>query len=245
MKGNVAIVTGSTKGIGLGIAEELARQGASVVVTGRHQDECDEVSARIASEFKVETAGVACDMGRPQEIKKLVESTVSRFGKLDIFVNNAGIFPFKPLGEISEDEYGEVLGINLKGSFFSIKEASAAMKPGGKITIISSIASMVGFPGLAHYCASKGGVNGLVRAAALELAPMKINVNAVAPGAIETPGASGAMDDAARAQTASAIPWKRWGTPADIAHAVAFLSSEKADYITGQVLVVDGGWTIQ
>ncbi|MFA6907466.1 MAG: SDR family NAD(P)-dependent oxidoreductase [Candidatus Micrarchaeia archaeon] len=245
MLGKVAIVTGSTKGIGKGIAEELARQGASVVVTGRHQPECDAVAKDIASRFKVKSAGVACDMGDPQEIKKLVSGTVSRFGKLDIFVNNAGIYPYRAIGEMGEADWDAVLDINLKGSFFSIKESAAVMKGGGKIVLISSIASMVGFPGLTHYCASKGGVNAMVRAAALELAGRKINVNAVAPGAIETPGASGAMGAAAKKRTASAIPWKRWGTPEDIAHATAFLCSGKADYITGQVLAVDGGWTIQ
>lgn len=245
VKGQVAIVTGSTKGIGLGIAQEFASQGASVVITGRDQKSCDAAAKKIAAKYKVKAIGMACDMGKPDEIKNLVKATVKKFGRLDAFVNNAGIYPFKPLDKLEQAEWDKVLEVNLRGSFFAIKESAAVMKQGGKIVIISSIASLVGFQGLTHYCASKGGVNGLVRAAALELAAKKINVNAVAPGAIETPGTSGGMDENAKKATVAGIPWKRMGKPEDIAHAVAFLCSDKADYITGQVLVVDGGWTIQ
>lgn len=119
------------------------------------------------------------------------------------------------------------------------------MKEGSKIVDISSIASVVGFEGLTHYCASKSGINGFIRALALELASKKINVNAVAPGAIETPGAGGALSGDALQQTLANIPWKRVGQPADIANAVVFLSSPQSDYITGQVIVVDGGWTLR
>ncbi|AJF60955.1 TPA: SDR family oxidoreductase [Candidatus Woesearchaeota archaeon] len=245
MLNKVAVVTGAVKGIGLGIAEEFARQGSYVVIADLEKEECDKTAKEIEAKFKVMALGIKCDMASQKDVKNLVSQTVKKFGKLDIFVNNAGIYPFKPILEITEQDWDKVLDINLKGSFFSISEAAKAMQPGGKIVIISSIASLVGFSGLSHYCASKGGVNGLVRAAALELAAKKINVNAVAPGAIETPGATGAMDEKARQQTMAAIPWKRWGQPEDIAHAAVFLCSEKADYITGQVIVVDGGWTLQ
>ena len=119
------------------------------------------------------------------------------------------------------------------------------MKAGGKIVNISSIASFVGFEGLTHYCASKGGINALVRALALELAPKKINVNAVAPGAINTPGAAGVMTKKEKDQTIAIIPAKRFGLPEDIANTVVFLASNKADYITGQTIIVDGGWTLR
>jgi len=127
--------------------------------------------------------------------------------------------------------------------FLTSQAVSAVMPEGGKIVDISSVASVIGFEGLVHYCASKSGVNGLVRALALELAPRKINVNAVAPGAIETPGAK--SDEKTKQQTLMMIPQKRMGTPEDIANAVVFLASDKSDYITGQVIVVDGGWTLR
>jgi len=117
--------------------------------------------------------------------------------------------------------------------------------PGSKIVSISSIAAFVGFEGLVHYCASKGGINSMIRALALELAPKKINVNAIAPGAIDTPGASRGSDEATRKQTVTAIPWARMGNPGDIANAVVFLVSDKADYITGQTIIIDGGWTLR
>lgn len=244
MKGKCAIVTGSTKGIGLGIAEEFARMGANVVINGRDADECESVAAKIAKKYKVKAIGIVCDMGKPEQIGELVSKSVKKFGRLDIFVNNAGIYPNKMIEKIEEKDWDAVIDINLKGSFYSIKEASRVMKPGGKILMISSIASIIGFPGLAHYCASKGGVSAMVRAAALELAPRKINVNAIAPGAIATPGTGEAKDESSK-RMAEAIPMKRWGTPEDIAHAAAYLCSDGADYVTGHVLVVDGGWTVQ
>ena len=135
--------------------------------------------------------------------------------------------------------------LNLKSIFLCSQAAAKAMPGGGKIVCISSIASFVGFEGLTHYCASKGGINALVRAMALELAPKKINVNAVAPGAIDTPGAQAAFNEKAAKQTIAAIPWGRMGQPQDIASAVVFLASDQADYITGQTIIVDGGWTLR
>ena len=245
MSDKIAIVTGAVKGIGRGIAEELAGQGISIVVADLKSDEADWVAGEIAAKYQVKASGYGCNMGNPSEIKAMVEHTVKMYGKLDIFVNNAGIYPFKPLTEITGKEWDALIDVNLRGSFISIQESAKVMKAGGKIVIISSIASIQGFAGLTHYCASKGGVNGLVRAAALELAPKKINVNAVAPGAIDTPGATGALDEKSKQAMIQGVPWKRWGQPADIANAVSFLASDKSDYITGQVIVVDGGWTIQ
>lgn len=146
---------------------------------------------------------------------------------------------------MTEADWDKVIDVNLKSIFLCSKAAIKKMKAGGKIVNISSIASLVGFEGLVHYCASKGGVNGMVRALALELADKKINVNAIAPGAIETPGVTKALTDDAKKETIAAIPWKKMGKPDDIAQATVFLASEKSNYITGQVLVVDGGWTLR
>jgi len=158
-------------------------------------------------------------------------------------VNNAGIYPFKPFEQMQEADWDRVMNVNLKSIFLCSQRAAKEMKQGGKIVDISSIASFVGFEGLTHYCASKGAINATIRAMALELAPKKINVNAVAPGAIDTPGAKSSQEQIK--QTIAAIPWARMGMPADIANAVVFLASENADYITGQTIIVDGGWTLR
>ena len=160
-------------------------------------------------------------------------------------VNNAGIFPFVPFKDMKESDWDKVLDINLKSVFLCSQEAAKVMPEGGRIVSISSIASFVGFEGLVHYCASKGGINSMVRALALEFAPKKITVNAIAPGAIDTPGANVGSNEEVKKQTIAMIPLARMGQPEDIANAVVFLASDKADYITGQTIIVDGGWTLR
>lgn len=236
-------MTGAKQGIGFGIAMALAKEGCNVVISDLEQAGCEEAAKKVG-ELGVKTLAVACDVSKKDAVDNLISETVKEFGQLDILVNNAGIFPFVPFADMKESDWDKVLNVNLKSMFLCSQAAVKEMKAGGKIVNISSIASFVGFEGLVHYCASKGGVNGMIRALALELAPKKININAVAPGAIDTPGASGGSDEQDK-QTISVIPWARKGTPDDIANAVAFLASDKADYITGQVLVVDGGWTLR
>jgi len=174
----------------------------------------------------------------------MIQATVDEFDSLDVLVNNAGIYPFTPFMDITEEQWDKVIAVNLKSVFLCSQAAARIMPDGSRIIMTSSVASMLGFSGLVHYCASKGGINGLVRALALELAPRQITVNAVAPGSIITPGTSN-IDEGSQKATMAKIPLGRLGKPQDIAAAVAFLASEGAGYITGQVLVVDGGWTIQ
>jgi NAD(P)-dependent dehydrogenase (short-subunit alcohol dehydrogenase family) len=244
LKNKVAIVTGAGQGIGLGIALALAKADCHVVVSDMNQTSCDRAAAKI-KKLGVKTLAVACDVSKKTEVDNLISETVKKFGKLDILVNNAGIFPFVSFLNMTEADWDKVQEVNLKGVFLCAQAAVKKMKAHGKIVNISSVASLIGFEGLVHYCASKGGVNGFTRALALELATKKINVNAVAPGAIETPGLTTAMTKEMKQGTVAAIPWKRMGTPDDIAQAVVFLASDQADYITGQVLVVDGGWTLR
>jgi len=239
LKDKVAIVTGAGQGIGEGIAKKLAAEGAKVVVS----DLNEENAQKVAGEIGENAVAVKCDISLKAEVDSLVSAATEKFGGLDIMVNNAGIYPFKAFNEMTEEDWQKVQDVNLKGTFLTSQTAAKAMKEGSKIVIVSSIAAIQGFAGLTHYCASKGGVNGFVRAAALELAAQKININAVAPGAIDTPGAAGAEEQ--MKQIIQMIPAKRMGEPADIANAVAFLASSESDYITGQVLVVDGGWSIQ
>lgn len=237
-----AIVTGSGQGIGLGIALALAKEGCNVVISDINPETCQKALEEV-TKLGVKAIAITCDVANKDDVGKLVYSTIEKFGQLDILVNNAGIFPFKAFKDLSEADWDKVMSVNLKGVFLCSQAACAVMKPGSKIVNISSIASIVGFEGLVHYCTTKGGVNGFTRTLALEMAPQRINVNAVAPGAIETPGA--AMEEEQKQGTIGLIPLKRIGTPEDIANAVVFLASEDSSYITGQVLVVDGGWTIK
>ena len=242
LKNKVAIVTGAKQGIGYGIASALAKEGCRVVISDLFQDDCDLALQKIENQ---ECLGMAlkCDVSKKEEVDNLIASTVKKFGQLDILVNNAGVYPFQPFLEMKESDWDRVIDINLKSVFLCTQAAIKEMKEGGKIINISSIASLIGFEGLVHYCASKGGLNAMVRALALELAPRKINVNAVAPGGIDTPGA--ASSEEAKKQTIAMVPLKKLGTPEDIANAVVFLASEKSNYITGQTIVVDGGWTLR
>ncbi len=244
LKGKVAIVTGSRRGIGYGIVLALAKEGCNVVVSDMDQKDCENVVKEIEKKG-VKGLAVKCDVSNKPEVDELIAKTMKKFGRLDILVNNAGIYPFVPFLDMTEDNWDKVLDVNLKSVFLCSQAAAKVMKPGSKIVSVSSIASFVGFPGLAHYCASKGGINGMIRALALEMAPKKINVNAVAPGAIDTPGANQSSSEDVKKQTIAAIPWKRMGIPEDIANAVVFLASDRSEYITGQIIAVDGGWTIQ
>lgn len=240
----VAIVTGAARGIGRGIALTLAEAGAKVLVSDLKLEDCEKVVAEIKAKGG-EALAVKCDVSKSQEVTQLVEAAETEFKQLDILVNNAGIYPFKGFLDISEADWDKVMDINLKGTFLCSQTAAKKMKPGSKILSISSIAAFVGFSGLTHYCATKGGIVAMTRALALELASKKINVNSVAPGAIETPGVNIGMNAEMKKQTEAMIPWGRMGVPEDIAQAVAFLVSDQADYITGQTLIVDGGYTLR
>ncbi|MDP2855622.1 MAG: SDR family NAD(P)-dependent oxidoreductase [bacterium] len=244
-KNKTAIITGAGQGIGHGIALALAKEGCNVVVSDINQETCDKAAKDFAG-LGAKVLAIKCDVSNKSEVDNLVAKTIENFGQLDILVNNAGIFPFKSFSQMTEADWDRVMSVNLKSMFLCSQAAIGIMKAGSKIVNISSIAAFVGFEGLAHYCASKGGVSSFTRALALELAPKKININAVAPGAINTPGAVGASSsEEVKKQTIAAIPWGRMGLPEDIANAVVFLASEKADYITGQTIIVDGGWTLR
>jgi len=243
-KNKTAIITGAGQGIGYGIALALAKEGCNVVVSDINQATCDK-AAQDFSGMGVKALGIKCDVSNKAEVDNLVAKTIENFGQLDILVNNAGIYPFKPFGQMTEADWDRVMDVNLKSIFLCSQASINAMKAGSKIINISSIAAFVGFEGLTHYCASKGGVSSFTRALALELAPKKININAVAPGAVDTPGATGSSSEEVKKQTVAAIPLGRMGLAEDIANAVVFLASEKADYIVGQTIIVDGGWTLR
>ena len=253
LKGKVAIVTGGSLGIGYGIVYRLAEAGAKIVITSRNIDEVNKAVNELKQQgFKV--VGIQTDVSIEDNVKKLVEETVKVFGGIDILVNNAGVFPVVPLSQMTLVDFEKVINTNLKGVFLTIKYISEQMikqGKGGKIINITSIdaihPSMVG---LAHYDASKHGVWGFTKNIALELAPHNIQVNAVAPGGILTPGVNKMSGQSAELPrnpepTKMEVPMGRIGVPDDIGKVVLFLSSDMASYMTGSQIVVDGGYLLK
>ena len=238
LSGRTALVTGSTRGIGRAIAETLAGAGARVAVVGRDAERAAEVAAAISRD----AAGVACDVADVASVTALVESVEKAFGQVDILVNNAGLTRDNILFRLKDDDWDAVLDANLRGAFVAIRAAARGMmkRRWGRIINIASVVGITGNKGQANYAASKAGLIGLTKSVAKELASRNILINAVAPGFIDT-DMTGAMTPDARATLSGQIPLERLGSPNDVAGAVAFLASDLASYITGQVLVVDGG----
>ena len=234
----VALVTGSTRGIGRAIADTLGECGARVAVVGRDEARATEV----ARDLGRGAVGFACDVSDTAAVAQLVADVEGEFGTLDILVNNAGITRDNIVMRIRDDDWDAVLDANLRGAFAAIRSASRGMmkRRWGRIINISSIVGLMGNKGQANYAASKAGLIGLTKSVAKELGSRNILVNAVAPGFIDTE-MTAAMTPEARAGLIGAIPLERLGSPADVAAAVAFLASDHAAYITGQVIVVDGG----
>ena len=238
LTGRVALVTGSTRGIGHAIATTLASCGAKVAVAGRDSSRAGEVAASLDPSAR----GFGCDVADPASVVALVESVEKEMGGVDILVNNAGLTRDNILFRIKDDDWDAVLDANLRGAFVAIRAAGRGMmkRRWGRIINIASVVGLIGNKGQANYAASKAGLIGLTKSVAKELASRNVLANAVAPGFIETDMTSALTADA-RTALSTQIPLERLGTPADIAGTVAFLASEHASYITGQVFVVDGG----
>jgi len=252
LRGKTAIITGAAKGMGKAHALKLSGAGAKVVVTDIDVPGCQQVAEEI-KKLKGEAIAVKCDQSKKVDVDNVVKETLKKFGKIDILVNNAGIFPFEPFLEMPEENFEKVIDVNLKGYFLMAQACAKEMQKNqpnekgqkGAIVNISSIAAIVGFAGLAHYCASKGGIIAMSKAIALELAPLGIRINSIDPGAIDTPGASTTkMTEEQRKAMLAPIPMKRQGQVEEIANAVLFLASEESSYMTGSVMVIDGGWTV-
>jgi len=247
LQNKVAIITGAGSGIGKAIAILFAKEGAKVVVANRRVDKGEATVLEIKN-LGGEAIFVQTDVSKWEDVDRMVSKAVATYGKVDILVNNAGIVRFGPLHQTDEVIWNEIININLKGVFYCMKRVITEMlKIGkGKIVNIASIAGLVGFDQIGPYCASKGGIIALTREAALEYAKNKINVNVIAPGVIKTEMTEGMLaDEEVKKGFESQTPYPRLGEPEDIAYAALYLASDEADFVTGEVLVVDGGWTVK
>lgn len=242
LQGKIALVTGASRGIGREIALTLAGYGATVVV---NYNGSEAKANEVVEEIKAaggEACAVQCSVADFAACGEMIQGVLDKYGRIDILVNNAGITRDNLVMKISEEDFDAVLDTNLKGTFNTIKHMYRAFlkQKSGRIINMASVTGILGNPGQANYAASKAGVIGLTKSVARELASRGITVNAVAPGYIDT-DMTQAMTDAAKEAVLSQIPLKRVGNTRDVAEAVAFLASDKASYITGQVISVDGG----
>jgi 3-oxoacyl-[acyl-carrier protein] reductase len=238
LDGKVAIVIGAARGIGEGVAERFVEEGASVVIGDIEDQAGRATTVRLGGTF------VQTDVTRADHAERIVAECLRLHGKLDILVQNAGIFPWTLIENTTPDEWDAVLAVNLKGVFLAARAALPAMKQqqSGRMIFTSSITGPhVSSPGHGHYAASKAGINGFIRSAALEFAPHGITVNGVEPGNILTDGMKAHRSAAFIKSMEDGVPLGRLGTPRDVANAFLFLASEEAAYITGTTIVVDGG----
>ncbi|NLP50593.1 3-oxoacyl-[acyl-carrier-protein] reductase [Bacillus sp. RO1] len=242
LKGKTAVVTGASRGIGRAVALELAEQGANVVVnySGSEAKAYEVVEA--IKELGCEAIAVRCNVGNMEDVQAMMKEALTQFGTIDILVNNAGITRDNLLMRMKEDEWDDVININLKGVFNATKAVTRQMmkQRSGRIINIASIVGVMGNAGQANYVAAKAGVIGLTKSTARELASRHITVNAIAPGFITT-DMTDKLTEEVKAEMLKQIPLARFGEAKDIASVVSFLASEKSAYITGQTLHVDGG----
>jgi 3-oxoacyl-[acyl-carrier protein] reductase len=243
--GRAVVVTGGTRGIGKGIASVFARNGARVLITGRDSD----VARAAAEELDAlavdpgEVSFIQADVSSREDCRRVAANAIERLGGIDVLCANAGVFPDSRLADMTEDLLDQVLGVNLKGTVFSVQACLPALQRSGhgRVILTSSITGPItGYPGWTGYGASKAGQLGFMRTAAIELAPSRVTVNAILPGNIVTEGLAELGEDYAE-KMASSIPLRRLGSVDDIGYAALFLATDEAGYITGQTIVIDGG----
>ena len=239
LNGKVTLITGGAQGIGEACARRFAREGAFVVIADVDLGRGTALAHALGIDF------VACDVGNKAQVDRFIATAVAKYGRVDVLVNNAGIFKAADFLDVTEEDFDAVIRVNLKGAFLVAQAAARVMAKAGKGSIInmSSVNAVLAIPSIASYNISKGGINQLTRAMALALVDQGIRVNAVAPGTIATELAEKAVLTSVDAKTRimSRTPMKRLGTPAEVADVVAFLASDAASYITGEIITVDGG----
>jgi len=242
MKGQTAIITGSSRGIGRTTAEEFAKRGVNIIIVDINGGNAEIVAEEIKSRYGVETLGIKADISKSDDVKRLFDEAVKKFSKIEILVNNAGITRDNLLIRMKDEEWDAVLNINLKGAFLCSREAVKIMSKikYGRIINLASVVAFMGNPGQVNYSASKAGLVALTRTIAKEYASRGITVNAVAPGFIQT-AMTAQLPEKVKEEMLRMIPLERFGTTEDVANAIIFLALPESGYITGQVIHVNGG----
>ncbi len=245
LEGKVAVVSGASRGLGEAMAFALAGAGADLAILGRDQNTLDDVAQRITDATGRRILSLAADVGSVADIERAVPAVVTEFGKIDVLLNNAGINKRIPALEISEADWDAVIDVNLKGAFFLSRECAKVMAPqrSGKIITILSLTSFLGLPTVVPYSAAKGGMNQLTKLMAVEWADHNIQVNGIAPGYFNTAMTQPVREDQRNAWVLNRTPAGRWGEPTELGGALIFLSSNASNFVTGQILYVDGGFT--
>lgn len=245
LKNKIALVTGGSRGIGKKIAEALANEGANVVVTATNINKAQEVADELKSKYNVETLALVHDVKSSESCKDVVAKTIEKFGSIDILVNNAGITRDMLVIQMDDSAWNDVIDTNLSGAFYTSREAAKSMLRArkGKIINISSVIGKMGNTGQVNYAAAKAGIIGITKSMAKEFAPRGICVNAIAPGFIQTDMTGVLAEDAVK-KIMDITPLKKLGTAEDVANIVVFLASDLSNYITGEVIAVDGGMSM-
>jgi 3-oxoacyl-[acyl-carrier protein] reductase len=241
LQDRVAIITGGTRGIGLGICEALAQCGTKIACVGTNPKTVEPALEAIR-QHNVDAEGYICNVASTEEVEKTVEAVLAKFGKIDILVNNAGITKDVPLGAMKDEEWDDVIGVNLRGPFLFTRACTKPMRraKSGRIINITSISGLIGNKGQANYSASKAGLIGFTRTVSKELAGKNVTVNAIAPGFIET-DMTAVLPEAYKVEIKNRIPLARFGRSEDVANAVLYFASDEASFVTGQILTIDGG----
>ena len=245
LKGKTALITGASRGIGKKIAETLAKEGANIVITATNIEKALTVADELKKQYNIETMALKHNVNLSESCKEIVDKTVEKFKSIDILVNNAGIARDMLVIQMDDNAWNEVIGTNLSGAFYTSREAAKYMLKArsGKIINISSVIGKMGNAGQTNYAAAKAGIIGITKSMAKEFASRKICVNAIAPGFIQT-DMTGVLPEDTVKNIMNITPLKRLGNAEDVANLVAFLSSDLSDYITGEVIAVDGGMSM-
>ncbi len=246
LAGTCSLVTGGGRGLGLGIANCLAAAGSDLVLVARSQGQLERAAEQIRGHYPVRVATLSVDLGRIEDLPEVIDQALHLGGRLDLLVNNAGTQVRRPFLDVTPEDFDQVMRVNLKALYFLSQHAARVMKEagGGRIVNLASLTSKIAVPNTSIYGASKGAVFSLTKSMALELAPHGINVNAVAPGYVHTELTDLVFQDEVRRRwIESRTPLGRMGRPDDIGHAVVYLASPAASWVTGEVIFVDGGWS--